>query len=132
MAIVLALFALGSVANAAWMLAAPHHWYFNLPGQVPDFGPYNEHLVRDLGCLYMTTGLALGLAARRPRWRLPLVALVATFNALHAVLHVFDTVRGYVSAQHWYLDFPGVYGPALALVGLTLWIGRRPESNEGP
>lgn len=128
MAIVLGLFATGNLLNAAWMLAAPLGWYQHLPGQVPDFGPYNEHLVRDVGCINMTFALAVGLAVFRRDWRAPLVGVAAVFSGLHALLHAFDTARGYVSAQHWMLDLPGVYGPTILLVGLAVWLLRHPAS----
>src|SRR5262245_21152199 len=57
--IVLGVAALGNLANGAWMLADPVHWYENLPAGVPDFGPVNEHFVRDIGCAFMVLGLAL-------------------------------------------------------------------------
>ena len=115
----LTVLALGNFANAGWMLWDPHLWYTDLPAGVPDFGPYNEHFVRDLGAVFLCLGVALGWAAWRPAFRLPLVAITTLFYALHAAGHVFDTARGFVDAHHWWLDLPGVYLPALLLVYLT-------------
>src|SRR5438874_302110 len=75
---VMATIAAGTLANAAWMLAAPLHWYETVPG-VTDFGPYNAHFVRDIGCIYLTAGLALTWALFTSRHRLSLVTLVAVF-----------------------------------------------------
>jgi hypothetical protein len=122
--ILLLVLAAGNVANAAWMLADPHLWYTDLPADVPDFGPYNEHFVRDLGFVFLTLGGALVWAAWRPAWRLPLVAVTAAFYVLHAAGHVFDTARGFVDAHHWWLDLPTVYLPAVLLVAMTVVLMR--------
>jgi len=106
----------GSLLNAAWMLLAPAHWYARLPAAVPDFGPFNVHFVRDIGCAFFTVGVALVWAARRAALRFPLVAVAAVFFGAHAVLHVRDTLAGVVEVHHWLLDAPGVYLPAVVLV----------------
>lgn len=107
-----------TAANAAWMLLQPTTWFSGLPAAVPDFGPYNEHFVRDIGCAFAAVALALGWAARRPALRPALVTVAAFFLVAHALLHIFDTLRGAVGAEHWWIDFPGVYLPAAA----TLWL----------
>ena len=111
-----------SVVNALWMLAGPMHWYEELPAGVPDTGPFNPHFVRDIGCAFLTVGVAQVWAAFARRWRLPLVSLSALFLVAHAVLHVYDTVVGNLPHSHWWLDLPGVYLPAvvLALCALAL------------
>lgn len=131
-AIVLGVFALGSVANGVWMLADPELWFTDLPAGVPDFGPYNEHFVRDIGAAFLTFGAALGWAALRPAARLPLVAVTALFYGLHAAGHVYDTARGFVDAHHWWLDLPGVYLPALLLGLLTWLLARTPAPAARP
>lgn len=107
-----------TAANALWMLLQPTTWFSDLPAAVPDFGPYNEHFVRDIGCAFAAVALALGWAARRPALRPALVAVASFFLVSHALLHIFDTLRGAVGAEHWWIDFPGVYLPAAA----TLWL----------
>lgn len=104
--------------NAVWMLADPGRWYRDLPAAVPDFGPYNEHFVRDIGCAFGTVAVALLWAAWRPVWRRPLVGIAAIFLTAHAVLHVYEMLRGFVDSHHWWLDLPGVYLPALVLIVL--------------
>jgi hypothetical protein len=112
------LFALGAgtLGNALWMLAGPMHWYAELPAAVPDTGPFNPHFVRDIGCAFFTVGVALVWAAFAPAWRFPLVVVAALFLGAHALLHVYDTASGNLPASHWWLDFPGVYLPALVLL----------------
>ncbi len=124
--IVLGLFALGNLANALWMLADPVHWYQNLPAGVPDFGPLNEHFVRDIGCIYFLMGAVLAAGALLVRWRLAACAVTTLFYVLHAAVHVIDTRRGLVGPEHWWIDVPGVYLPAVILVGVTWMVARRP------
>lgn len=123
--IVLGLFALSNLANGAWMLADPPHWYENLPAAVPDFGPLNEHFVRDIGCTFTLLGVGLAIAAFVPRWRVAACAAAAGFYGLHALVHVIDTLRGLVGPEHWRIDFSGVYLPALLLIGVTWLLVRR-------
>lgn len=123
--IVLGLFALSNLANGAWMLADPAHWYENLPAAVPDFGPLNEHFVRDIGCTFTLLGIGLAIAAFVPRWRFVASAAAAGFYGLHALVHVLDTLRGLVGPEHWRIDFSGVYLPALILIGVTWLLARR-------
>jgi len=106
-----------TVGNALWMLAGPMHWYTDVPAAVPDTGPFNPHFVRDIGCAFLAVGLALLWAARSARFRVPLVGVSALFLVAHAVLHIYDTLRGYLDHTHWWLDFPGVYLPSV----LTGW-----------
>jgi hypothetical protein len=115
----------GSIANALWMLAGPMHWYTELPAKVPDTGPFNPHFVRDIGCAFLTVGVALCWAAFSPPRRLALVAVSSLFFVAHAALHVFDTLRGYLPSDHWWLDVPGVYLPAVLLVIATWVLARR-------
>src|SRR6185295_14229260 len=124
--VVLVLNALGNFANGAWMLADPAGWYRGLPAAVPDFGPLNEHFVRDIGSTFVTLGAALLGAALVPAARVALLAVVTMFYVLHALVHVLDTGRGLVGPAHWTIDFPGVYVPALLFLTLTLVAVRRP------
>ena len=120
-----------TLANAAWMLVAPEAWYQHLPAGVPDFGPFNPHFVRDIGCAFATVGIALVWAARPGSHRYAATAVAALFFVTHALLHVFDTLRGAVDATHWLLDLPGVYLPAVVLVVLARRFARQAESEEG-
>lgn len=122
--IVLGIFAIGNLANGVWMLADPPHWYENLPAGVPDFGPLNEHFVRDIGCIFFLLGVVLALSAVVARWRLAACAIVTGFYGLHAVVHVIDTARGLVGSEHWAIDLSGVYVPAGILVFLTWRLAR--------
>jgi hypothetical protein len=123
--IALGIFAFSNLANGIWMLIDPVHWYYNLPAGVPDFGPLNEHFVRDIGCIFFILGAALALAAYAPRWRVAACALNAAFYVLHALVHVVDTLRGLVGPEHWMIDMSGIYVPALIMVVVTYALARR-------
>jgi hypothetical protein len=128
-ALVLGIAAVGNVAFAAWMLASPEHWYFNLPARVPGTGPLNEHFVRDIGCVFLLMGLGLAVAARRRAYRVPVLLGVTGWYVLHALVHIYDTARGLLGPEYWGIDLPGVYLPALLLVGITLVIQRSERST---
>ena len=126
-----AILGVGTLANALWMLAGPMHWYTDLPAAVPDTGPFNPHFVRDIGCAFLTVGAALLWAAWSERYRLPLAAVAALFLAAHALLHIYDTVRGALSHDHWWLDLPGVYLPALLMIWATAHLARQQPGPVG-
>ena len=129
--VLLSALALITAVNAVWMLVDPSHWYSDLPAGVPDFGDYNEHFVRDIGCAFLTFALALAWAAFRPAVRAPLVGISAVFFVAHAVLHIYDTARGFVEVGHWWLDLPGVYAPAVLLIVLTYRLNRGAQEPSG-
>ena len=66
-------------------------------------------------------------AAARPAVRLPVVAAVASFYVLHALVHVTDTLAGRLPPSHWLIDFPGVYLPAALLLAFTALVARGHE-----
>jgi len=123
---------LGLIANALWMLAGPMHWYTDLPAAVPDTGPFNPHFVRDIGCAFLTIGAALVWAALDHSARMPLAVVSALFLALHGLLHVYDTVTGALDHTHWWLDLPGVYLPALVMVGVAATLVRGSSAEPSP
>ena len=82
-------------ANGLWMLVMPLHWYAHIPG-VNATGPANAHLIRDVGCAYLVTALALLWFAVAPRFAWPAVFAGGTFLFLHAFVHAWDTMAGRV------------------------------------
>lgn len=105
------------LANATWQLAVPEGWYWAIPG-VPDRGPFNQHLVRDLGVIYALTGAGLILGALQPQqrfgyWWAPAVWLVG-----HALFHVWEVLVGICGPGALVEDFAGVTLPALAALVL--------------
>lgn len=120
-----------SVANALWMLAGPLHWYRELPAAVPDTGPFNPHFVRDIGGAFLAVGVALLWAAKAKRWRAPLLAIAALFLGGHALVHVYDTLRGALGHTHLWLDLPGVYLPAMVISYAAVAQRDRARSERG-
>ena len=90
----LGLLAVAAADVGVWALAAPRSFYDDFPGGgrswVSAVGPYNEHLVRDVGGLNLALALLLAAAAAMLERRLVIVALVAYLvNAVpHFVFHV--------------------------------------------
>ena len=90
----LGLLAVAAVDVGAWALAAPRSFYDDFPGGgrswVSAVGPYNEHLVRDVGGLNLALVVLLLAAAVLLERRLVFVALaVYLVNAVpHFVFHV--------------------------------------------
>lgn len=117
----------GSLLNAGWMLALPHHWYSFVPADVPDYGPYNPHLVKDLGGAFLVVGLMLLWAWRETGLRLPFTLMPCVFYGVHALIHVHDTGFGLVDAHHWLVDLPLTYLPAALLFGAVIRLLRRGE-----
>ena len=129
-AIVLGLFAVSNLANAAWMLVDPPHWYMNLPANIPGSGPLNEHFVRDIGCIFGLIGVALAIAVFRPTARLPALLIASGFYGAHAGVHVLDSARGLFDAQQWKLDLVPVYGATLLLFAVTGFYARSRKPAE--
>jgi hypothetical protein len=109
------------------MLVAPAHWYGNVPAAVPDFGAYNPHFVRDLGVAFLVVGIGLVWGLRDAAVRPVTVAIASMFYGFHAGIHVFDTLRGHVHAEHWLVDFPTTYLPAIVLI--AIWLAARGRVN---
>jgi len=109
-----------NVANGLWMLLAPESWYHGLPAGVPDTGPLNVHFVRDIGAAFTTIGVAFCAAAPRPAYRRGVLLGATLFYVLHAAVHVADLFTGRLHYEHWLIDTPGVFLPAIILGVLCL------------
>ncbi len=120
--IVFGLFAAGNLANGLWMLANPGHWYIHLPANVPGSGPLNEHFVRDIGCIFALIGIVLAVGAFKPRFRLTALLFATGFYGAHALVHVYDSLRGLFPPGQWRYDLVPVYGTTLLLVVLSAWL----------
>jgi hypothetical protein len=57
---------------------------------IADFGPRNEHDLRDMAAFYVASAIVLAVAAGRPSWRAPALALVGLQFGLHAANHLAD------------------------------------------
>lgn len=86
-----------SVQIGVWALVAPLSFYDDFPGLgrawVSVDGPYNEHLVRDVGALNLAVAVLFVTAAiRLGRELVTIAGVVAVVWGLpHAVYHLFNT-----------------------------------------
>jgi hypothetical protein len=77
-----------------WALLAPHSWFDEFPGAgmhwVSALPPYNEHLVRDFGSLYLGLGLLLVWSGLLLERRLVQAACAVTlvFAVPHFIYHL--------------------------------------------
>ena len=87
------------------MVVAPGTFFEELAS----YGVQNDHYIRDNATIYLALGIAFLVAAGRPSWRLPVLALAGLQYVLHVINHAFD-----VSETE-----PSWHGPA-NLIGLAL------------
>lgn len=91
----LGLLALTALYTGLWAYFAPTNWYANFPGfglsWLPQLGPYNEHLSKDAGAMFLALAL-LTIIALRSVHNTRLVQTTGAawliFNVLHFSYHV--------------------------------------------
>jgi hypothetical protein len=116
--------------NGLYALLAPRSFYDDFPlgrGWVAALPDYSEHLVRDVGGLFLATAVVLGAAAYYLGRRLVAVALISflAFSLPHMIYHLFN-LEPYDAAD--------VLGNVIALAAtvlvplLLLWLLARPAS----
>jgi hypothetical protein len=123
--IIAAALALLFVGNGLVMLFSGLWWYGVVPG-VTATGPYNPHFVRDIGAIYLATGLGAAWFAWRPREAWPALVVAAAFHTLHSAVHVFDAACGTKPLADVTRDFAAVYLPTLLLLAL---VARKPAER---
>ncbi|MFJ3892800.1 hypothetical protein [Streptomyces sp. NPDC090083] len=91
----LGLLALVGLYTGLWAYFSPSGWYRDFPGfglkWLPQLGPYNEHLVKDAGSMFLALACLAVVAARQVRnTRLVQTtgAVWLVFNVLHFSYHV--------------------------------------------
>lgn len=109
-----------SIANGLWMLAAGAAWFSGVPAAVPDTGPLNLHLVHDLGVVFCIVGLGAILCAINPQNSAAAQAGVTLFYVGHALVHVVEISTGHLPSQHWWIDAPLTFLPAIILLAIAL------------
>jgi hypothetical protein len=72
--------------SGAMALIAPGTFF----DEIGRYGVENEHYVGDVGAFVLAFGIAVLVAAQRPSWRVPVLALGAIWYGLHALNHAFD------------------------------------------
>jgi hypothetical protein len=91
----LAVLALSGALVGSWAYFAPLNWYNTFPGMgmrwLPVLGPYNEHLIKDVGSMYLALTVLSALTfVYLPNWTLRIVTAASwtVFNALHLIYHL--------------------------------------------
>jgi hypothetical protein len=87
--------------------------------EIGNYGAENLHYVGDAGAFTAAYGAALLLAARRPTWWAPLLALGAIWYALHALNHLFDIDENGISEARGVLDTVLIAAGAVLLAWLA-------------
>lgn len=113
-------FALLSFVNGVWMLISPQSWYTDLPAGVSDTGPYNGHLIRDLGIVFVLISAGFIWSAVYPQRSKGVLVVITVFFTGHAILHILDLFTQRLPHSHWRTDIPGVFLPAVLMILLTL------------
>ena len=131
----LAFLSVGELAVGIWALFLPRSFYEDFPSSgrewVSTLGPYDEHLVRDVGEFNLAFGALLALAAILPDRRLVRVSLASylVYTVPHFVFHLTQTHAFSVAdnlAQLVSVGFQVVL-PVTILLGVGL---RERESRE--
>ena len=87
--------------------------------------------MRDIGCIFTLIGIVLAVAVVKPRFRLSALMLASGFYVLHALVHVYDSLRGLLPPDQWRYDLVPVYGTAVLLVVLTWAFARSDGGGQG-
>lgn len=69
-----------------WMFAAPHSFFLTIGA----FDSYNPHYERDTATFYLAFAVGSWIAAWRPGWRIPVLAMTTVQYAIHTVNHGID------------------------------------------
>jgi len=117
------------LGNGVFMLANSQAWYFAVPG-VPDTGPFNPHFVRDIGFVYVLSGLGMLAGLVWPAQRLGLWISVAAWQTVHAAYHIWEVIVGICTPDALLRDFGGVTLPAIIACALVIWARRTHPAAE--
>src|SRR3954471_19600640 len=130
----LAVLILSQGTLALWALLAPRAFYDDFPGGgrswVSPLGPYDEHLVRDVGALSLALTVVLGCAAIWPDRRLRLVAALSylAWSVPHLIFHL--TADGALSTGDRIASETGEV--LVSLVALALAVDAVRQRSEVP
>ena len=130
----ISLLAFSALSVGVWALLVPRSFYDDFPavgrGWVSAFGPYNEHLVRDVGALNLALGVLLALAAiSLDRWLVRAALAAYLVYALpHLAFHATE-----LDALSPLDNLINLISLSLAvLLPLGLLVGTRGGRREGP
>ncbi|MGW6743600.1 hypothetical protein ACWGDX_23250 [Streptomyces sp. NPDC055025] len=91
----LGLLAVVGLYTGLWAYFSPKGWYENFPGfgrsWLPQLGPYNEHLAKDDGAMFLALAVLAVITlryVRNNRFVLTTGAVWLVFNVLHLIYHM--------------------------------------------
>ncbi|WP_329535666.1 hypothetical protein OG568_44445 [Streptomyces sp. NBC_01450] len=91
----LGLLAVTGLYTGVWAYCSPTSWYANFPGLglswLPQLGPYNEHLTKDAGAMFLALAVLTAITLRsvdNTRLVQTTGAVWLVFNVLHFSYHV--------------------------------------------
>ncbi|MFD9330693.1 hypothetical protein [Streptomyces sp. NPDC060065] len=130
----LGLLAMVALYTGIWAYFFPKGWHENFPGfglsWLPQLGPYNEHLAKDSGAMFLALGILTVIALRSVRNnRLVQTtgAVWLVFNVLHFTYHMQHLDMYNTRDQVLNVVFLG----ALLLVAALLLVPVRPARQDG-
>lgn len=82
----LVVFGVVQLLLGALMVVAPGTFF----EEIGPYAPRNDHYTRDVATFYLALGAVAVLAARRPSWRVPVLAFALIQYLFHAVNHLVD------------------------------------------
>lgn len=118
---------IAALANGIFMIVAPESWYWQITG-VADRGPFNQHFLRDIGFIYLLSGIAFLYGARHYNYRLQLWLLPTGWLVSHALFHLWEILTGICGPEALWDDFIGVTLPAVTAAGL-LYLSHKVQPN---
>jgi hypothetical protein len=133
--VVLAVYGAGLAVTGVWAAAFPRSFYDDFPGfgrvWVAVDGPYNEHLVRDVGSLNLA--LAVLLLAAAVRTTPLLVGVAAGANLVNAVPHTVYHLRHLevFETTDQVTNVIVLVATVLAPMALLWWVARTGSATSG-
>jgi len=107
----------------AWLFFFPRSFYTTIGA----FGAYNRHYERDVATFYFAFALGAWVAALRPSWRVPMLAITTVQFLVHTINHRIDAGD---SNNSWAGPVDVVaLGLATVQLAALLWLLRRREAG---
>jgi len=133
--IILVAMALFGLVPGAWAAAAPESFYWDFPkirsAWVSSDGPFNEHLIRDIGAFFLALGILALIAAISGRLLAARLAGMAwlVFGTVHAAYH-FTHLHVYPESIDQWLNVVSMLGSIAMAVAVLVLPGRSAVRTE--
>jgi len=133
--IILVAIALFGLIPGAWAAIAPESFYWDFPkirsAWVSSDGPFNEHLIRDVGAFFLALGVLALIAAISGRLLAARLAGAAwlVFGTVHAAYH-FTHLQVYSESVDQWLNVVSMLGSIALAVAVLVIPGRSAHRME--